>query len=249
MAGLGEKDRNAIVLRFFDGQHLKDVASALGTSEEAAKMRVRRAVEKLRRFFTERGMAHSAAVLAGALSAHSVQAAPSGLSISVAAAAVNGATVTVSTLTLVKGVLNIMAWTKTKTAIVAAAVIILTMGTGVVIVVKVSSSKDPKSQLSRIAPAIDQVRAVNTDLPSPQMEAKTLVFSAFARTASCGRSRRRTPFSRSTRGWRVERSRAFPATRLCSSRRPSQAGTKPAVPNCWPGKTAGLRWPLLTAGR
>ncbi len=180
MAGLGEKDRNAIVLRFFDGQHLKEVAAGLGTSEEAAKMRVSRAVEKLRRFFTQRGIVLSATVIAGAVSAHSVQAAPIGLATTVTVAAVNGATVTASTLTLVKGALNIMAWTKAKTAVVAGAAIILATGTTTVIVMKATSSADPKSQLSKIAPAIDQVRAVNTDLPSPQVLAKTLVFSAFA---------------------------------------------------------------------
>ena len=44
---LGEKDHNAIVLRFFEGKDLKQVGAAMGTGEDAAKMRVHRAREAL----------------------------------------------------------------------------------------------------------------------------------------------------------------------------------------------------------
>src|SRR5664279_2711808 len=76
MGRLGEKDRNAIVLRFFENKNLSEVGVALGASEDAAKMRVNRALEKLRKFFTKRGVALSGAIIAGAVSANSVQAAP-----------------------------------------------------------------------------------------------------------------------------------------------------------------------------
>src|SRR6202034_855941 len=55
MAQLSETDRNAIVLRFFEDKALKEVGAALGTTDDAAKMRVNRAVEKLREFFLKRG--------------------------------------------------------------------------------------------------------------------------------------------------------------------------------------------------
>jgi len=51
IADLGAKDREAIVLRFFDGKSMKEVGLALDASEEAAKKRVNRALEKLRLFF------------------------------------------------------------------------------------------------------------------------------------------------------------------------------------------------------
>ena len=41
-------DREAILLRFYQCKPLADVGQALGTSEEAARKRVDRAVEKLR---------------------------------------------------------------------------------------------------------------------------------------------------------------------------------------------------------
>ena len=117
MADLGEQDRNAIVLRYVEGKDLKAVGVALGSSEEAAKKRVSRAVEKLRGFFTKRGVVLSSAALAGAISANAVQAAPAGLAAVITAGAMEGAAATVSSLTLMKGALKLMAWTKVKIAV------------------------------------------------------------------------------------------------------------------------------------
>jgi RNA polymerase sigma factor (sigma-70 family) len=132
---LGAKDRDAIVLRFFENKSLGEVGAALGASEDAAKMRVNRALEKLRKFFAKRGVTFSAAAIAGAVSANSVQAAPVGLAKTISAVAIaKGAAAGGSTLALVKGALKIMAWTKMKTAVVAGAVLILAAGTTTVIV-------------------------------------------------------------------------------------------------------------------
>jgi len=129
MAHLGEKDHNALVLRFFEKRNFKAVSAALDTTEAGAKMRVNRALEKLRKFFTKRGLTFSAGVIAGAISAHSVQAAPIGLATSVTLAAVKGTTVATSTLTLIETTLKLMAWTKLKTAVVVGAMAIMAAGT------------------------------------------------------------------------------------------------------------------------
>src|SRR6266481_6271590 len=60
---LREKDRNAIVLRFLKGKDYKEVAAALGGTEEAAQMRVSRTLEKLRKLFAKRGVVLSAVML------------------------------------------------------------------------------------------------------------------------------------------------------------------------------------------
>lgn len=126
MAALSEADHDAVVLRFFDGKSMKEIGAAMGASEDAAKMRVNRAVEKLRLFFTRRGIVCSAAALAAAMSANAVQAAPAVLTKTTTAVAIaNGATASVSTLTLVKGALKFMAWTKAKTPIAISAVVVL----------------------------------------------------------------------------------------------------------------------------
>ena len=129
MEQLGRKDHDALVLRFFEGRNFAEVGAALDTSEDAAKMRVNRALEKLRKFFTKRGVSSTTAIIAGTISANSVQAAPVALAKSVTAVAIaKGAAASTSTLTLIKGALKIMAWTKVKTAIVAGVVVLLVGG-------------------------------------------------------------------------------------------------------------------------
>jgi len=135
MARLGKKDRDAVVLRFFKDKNLREVAAALKVNETAAQRRVHRAVEKLRKFFTRRGIILPAAVLTAAISANSVQAAPVALAKSVTAVAITkGAAASTSTLTLIKGALKVMAWTKTQAVIVSGIVAIVAVSTTTVIV-------------------------------------------------------------------------------------------------------------------
>jgi uncharacterized protein (TIGR03435 family) len=135
IARLGKKDRDAMMLRFFKDKSLREVAAALNVNEAAAQRRVLRALEKLRKFFTKRGVSSTTAIIAGTISANSVQAAPVALAKSVAAVAIaKGATASISTLTLIKGALKIMAWTKAKSAIVAGTVVLLAAGTTTVVV-------------------------------------------------------------------------------------------------------------------
>jgi len=134
LAKLSAADRHAVVLRYFDGKSLGEVGAALGASEDAAKKRVTRAVEKLRGFFTKRGVTLTATVLTAAISANSVQAAPLGLAATVTATAAKSAVVSGSTLTIIKGALKIMAWTKAKMAIVVGVGVLLAAGTTTVVV-------------------------------------------------------------------------------------------------------------------
>src|SRR5579872_2903479 len=131
MARLGDADRNAVVLRSFENKSLAEVGAAMGANEDAARKRVSRAVEKLRKFFSRRGAVMPAVALGGLMSANAVQAAPVALAKSVTGLAiVKGATASGSTLILLKGALKLMAWTKVKTTILTGSAIILaTMGT------------------------------------------------------------------------------------------------------------------------
>ncbi len=121
---LGETDRAALVLRYFENKTAREIAASLRMEEEAAQKRVARALEKLRAIFAKRGVTLTPADIAGTVAANSVQAAPVALAGSVMAAA-KGMTASTSTLTLVKGALKIMAWTKVKTAVVIGVVAIL----------------------------------------------------------------------------------------------------------------------------
>jgi hypothetical protein len=84
LAGLGEKDRHAVLLRFFEKKSFGEIGAVLGGNENSARVRVVRAVEKLRGFFRRRGVAVSAVALGSALLSNAVQAAPPGLVLSLA---------------------------------------------------------------------------------------------------------------------------------------------------------------------
>jgi hypothetical protein len=115
---------------------------------------VHRAVEKLRGFFTKRGVVLPAAVLTTAISANSVQVAPAVLAKTATAVAfAKGATASISTLTLIKGALKVMAWTKAKTVIIAGVVVLLAAGTTTVIVKEVRSQAKQLSQSKPVAAA------------------------------------------------------------------------------------------------
>jgi RNA polymerase sigma factor (sigma-70 family) len=101
IARLSEADYHAVVLRFFDGKSMRDVGATLGASEDAAKMRINRAVEKLRLFFTQHGVVVPATILMAAISANAVQAAPAGLTGTLAGASLAAAG-TGTTFTLLK---------------------------------------------------------------------------------------------------------------------------------------------------
>jgi uncharacterized protein (TIGR03435 family) len=129
IASLGETDRNAIVLRFIEGRGLKQIGAALGVTEDGARMRLRRAMERLRIFFGKRGIMLSAAAVASTLAAYSVRAAPTGLSGSVVSYAMAGRTAPVVASALAKGTLKLMTWIKIKMAAAAGCGVILAAGT------------------------------------------------------------------------------------------------------------------------
>jgi RNA polymerase sigma factor (sigma-70 family) len=157
LARLGEKDRHAVVLRFFDGKSFGEVGAALGGSEDAAKMRVSRALEKLRKFFAKRGVTLTAAAIAGAVSANSVHAAPAGLAKVISAVAITkGATAGGSTLALAKGALKIMAWSKMKTTIFVSASVLLAVGATAVMMVDTPRSEHQQSVVER-APVLEPI--------------------------------------------------------------------------------------------
>jgi hypothetical protein len=132
-------------------------------------MRVNRAVEKLRLFFARRGIVLPAAVLTAAISASSVQSAPATLAKTATVVALaKGTTTSTPTLTLIKGVLKIMAWTKAKTAIVAGAVTLLVAGTATVVVQKMSHPIPASANLLTIQSPLGPRSAGPDRRPGPQ---------------------------------------------------------------------------------
>src|SRR5262245_37218944 len=108
MHELSETDRSAVVLRFFEERSLKEVGLALGLNENAARMRVERALEKLRTVLAKRGVTSTASTLTAALAAGAVMSAPAGLAATVSSAALASAAVGAGTT------LTLMTMTKLK---------------------------------------------------------------------------------------------------------------------------------------
>lgn len=116
---LSERDRAAILLRYFEQNDLRTVGAALGGSEDAAQKRIGRALEKLRVFLKNRGVTFSTATLGSVLAAEAVTAAPAGLVASISGVALAGAAsggITAIT------VLKIMTMTKIKFGIIGAVI-------------------------------------------------------------------------------------------------------------------------------
>ncbi len=119
MHALSERDRNAVLLRYFENRPLTEVGARLGLSEDAARMRVRRALEKLRDLLGRRGISFTTAALATLLAQQTVSAAPIGLAANIVGTAVAGSAIgSAPALTL----LNLMN-AKLKVGIVTAVVV------------------------------------------------------------------------------------------------------------------------------
>ncbi len=146
MGQLGETDRNAVVLSFFENKTAQEVGAALKLTEAAAHKRVNRALEKLRKMFTKRGVSSTTATIAGTVSANSVQAAPAGLAAMVAAASAKGTTISATLTTLVKGTMKTMTWIKLKFAIGMGVTALLAGGVATVAISQTSGGDNPTAQ-------------------------------------------------------------------------------------------------------
>ena len=127
MGCLGETDRNAVVLRYFENRTAEETGTLLKLTAAAAHKRVERALEKLRKFFSKRNVTVGMGGLGVLISANAVQSAPTGLATAISAAAISGTAI--STATLITATTTIAMTTIQKTIIVAA--LAAAVGTGI----------------------------------------------------------------------------------------------------------------------
>jgi hypothetical protein len=126
MARLREADRHAILLRYFEGRSFAEVAAILGASENAAKKRVARGLEKLRALLARRGVNSTTQALSHSMAIAAVQPGPDGLAARLSATALKlhttislataAGTAKTTTAMLVKHVTHTMFMTRLKTA-------------------------------------------------------------------------------------------------------------------------------------
>lgn len=88
---LHEHDREAVLMRFFEGCPFAEIGARLSASEDAVRMRVDRALEKMRVELGRRGVTSTTAALAVALAGQTAVAAPTGLATTITGTALAGA--------------------------------------------------------------------------------------------------------------------------------------------------------------
>ncbi len=128
MHSLDERDREAVLLRHFENRSYAEIGARFDVTENAARMRVERALEKLRGTLTKHGVTSTALAIAGLLTANAVRAAPTHLAAKVARAALASAAAASGLSALVAQLLAVskikMAAAGVVLAIVAALVIV-----------------------------------------------------------------------------------------------------------------------------
>jgi RNA polymerase sigma factor (sigma-70 family) len=162
---LDERDRQAILLRYFGNRPYAEVGQRLRLSENAARMRVDRALEKLHGILARRGITSSSAALAAVLSGSAVAAAPAGVAIASTSAAMSAAAGAGAAW------LALMTSTKFNALLTAA---ILVAGSAVVAVQKRSEGRTAAEQASLSAAnrAIPGLRELNKRLAKDQSQAR-----------------------------------------------------------------------------
>ena len=121
MAHLSDDDRDAVLLRYFKNHDFRAVGNALGLSDDAAQKRVSRAVERLREFFSKRGVGIGAGGLVVLISANAVQSAPVALTATISTAAIlTGTTIQTSAAVVATKAIAMTILQKTVVAITLA---------------------------------------------------------------------------------------------------------------------------------
>lgn len=178
---LGEKDRDAIVLRFFDQLDFRSIAHSIGSTEDGARMRVSRAVEKMGALLRRRGVILSATAFAFIMSGRLATAAPRGLAIRSASVALAKSTAPPSFFSLIKSLFL----TKLNMAILVTALVIA-LSVPIVLLVKKSHPK-PRTGLqtnaSTMTPAdFADLNSTEPQAPSPAQAPTTALSSPIPRS-------------------------------------------------------------------
>jgi RNA polymerase sigma factor (sigma-70 family) len=150
LSELRDADRDAVVLRFFEGKSYADVGARLRLGEDGARMRVERALEKLRAALGRRGITSTTGALGVALANQVAVAAPAGLAGTVTVSALAGAT-TGAVGAVVAAFFTTMSTIKTATVITG---IIALLAIGTAIYEAVAAASNEKALASARQPQV-----------------------------------------------------------------------------------------------
>ena len=183
MHALDDTDRTAVLLRYFESKSLREVGNSLGTTEDAARKRVDRAVERLREFLIKRGVTIGASGLVAAISANAVQAVPVGMAVTISTAAITFTATNIVTNATATAAKTIAMTTLQKTLIT----VIIATGVATPLVVQHRTAVRLGEENRSLRQRVDELaqtlaeneqrspkRALTPHLPAPPMQAATL---------------------------------------------------------------------------
>ena len=172
---LGDEDRTAILLRFFEQRDFRAVGEVLGSNEDAARMRVNRALEKLHTLLRRRGVKTTAGALCTVLTANAVHAAPAGLAVTISTAAALTGTSVAASAAAITTTITMTTFQKTILGLSLVAAI----GTGVTSIHQARQNAALKQQVLSLeqqqAPLAAQVRALETERDQATNQLASLV--------------------------------------------------------------------------
>ncbi|HEY7088059.1 MAG TPA: sigma-70 family RNA polymerase sigma factor, partial [Tepidisphaeraceae bacterium] len=153
------RDRQVLMLRYFEQRSFRDVGRALGVTEDAAKHRLSRALEKLRGMMLRKETI-SAALVAQVpqwLEGHVLCTAPAGLAQTAATAAMSTMSASASAVSIAKAASVAMGWAQAKMVAVAAAVLIACGGGAILVTQEIQSSSAATAPAATTEPAVAQL--------------------------------------------------------------------------------------------
>lgn len=188
VADLSESDRDAILLRYFQGKTAHEMAVALAISDEAAQKRVTRAVERLRELLSTRSLNIGAAGLAVLISANAVQSAPADFAAGLAASVLTSAAAIQSVTAVFAG--KVLALS-TLAKVLLAATLVAAAGTGLYEARRMAIARNSNTVI--LADAGQPSGAFLRAQHNPASNASALVVSQPRSTQWTGRKRAHEP--------------------------------------------------------
>jgi RNA polymerase sigma factor (sigma-70 family) len=117
---LRKADRQALLLRYFEGRTHREIGALLGTREDAVRMRIGKALDHLTQFFRRRGYAVPAVTTTAAAMGAAAKAAPAGLAIAATRSALSASGSASGGLKLLLA--RFLGLTKTQTTVLCVAI-------------------------------------------------------------------------------------------------------------------------------
>jgi superfamily II DNA helicase RecQ len=158
MHQLDERDRLAVLLRYFQNKSLKEIGTSLNLTENAARMRVDRALDRLRLQLARKGVTSTMSALALTLTGNAVTAAPPVFAATVATASLASAAAAKTATTF--ALLKLMALTKTQIGIGA----LLITGAAITLMIQQRSHAELREQNRLLQQQVAQLQSDNEDL-------------------------------------------------------------------------------------